>query len=118
MVTTVITIQHLLNFSTGSLSGSAFSIVSPPLQRRRLVINIGGQKFGSQILGGQKFWENLFSDKKSRKSSLLFSPKFLTTFFKKHRQLLFTKFTPFIQNVLRFLCIVVSVSAFFHVYFF
>src|SRR6218665_2183561 len=39
--------------------------------RRRLVINIGGQKFGSQILGGQKFWGN----------SLLFSPKFLTTFF-------------------------------------
>jgi len=29
-------------------------------QRRRLVINIGGQKFLSQILGG-KFRENIFS---------------------------------------------------------
>jgi len=30
--------------------------------QRRLVINIGGQKFGTEILGGQKFRENIFSD--------------------------------------------------------
>src|SRR6218665_301285 len=62
-VTTVITIQHLLNFSTGSLSGSAFSIVSPPLQRRSLVINMGGQRFGSQILGGKKFGSQILGGK-------------------------------------------------------
>jgi len=46
------------------------------MHRRRLVINIGGQKFGSQILGGQKFRENIFSDnilKKNLKNILLFS---------------------------------------------
>ena len=45
-------------------------------QRRRLVINIGGQKFGSQLLGGQKFRENIFSDyilKIILKTILLFS---------------------------------------------
>ena len=87
--------------------------------RRRLVMNIGGHKFGSQILGEQKFWGNLFWDKKSWNSSLLYSLQNFWRPFFSHRQLFyfFTKFTPFVQNVLRFLCIVVSVSAFFHVFF-
>src|SRR6218665_4223119 len=93
------------------------------MHRRGLVINIGGQKFGSQILGGQKFWENIFSDnivKKFEKIPFYFLT-FLRTFFSQ-QQLFFEKLTPFIQNVLPFLCIFlsffVSVSAFFHVLFF
>src|SRR6218665_3478965 len=75
--------------------------------RRRLVINIGGgQKFRSQILGGAKILGKFIFRQKILKSSLLFSPKFLmTTFSFSHRQLFFTKFTPFIQNVLRIFCI-------------
>src|SRR6218665_3609321 len=49
-------------------------------QGRRLVINIGGQKFGSQILGGKNFLKIYFK-KKIFKSSLQFSKKILTTFF-------------------------------------
>src|SRR6218665_3377023 len=49
-------------------------------QGRRLVINIGGQKFGSQILGGKNFLKIYFK-KKIFKSSLQFSEKILTTFF-------------------------------------
>jgi len=73
------------------------------LHRRRLVINIGRQKFGSQILGGQNFGEIYFKTKNLEKvkSSLLFSQKFLTTFFLVIDNF-FTKCTPFIQNVLRF----------------
>ena len=65
-------------------------------QRRRLVINIGGQKFGSQILGCQKFRKNIFSD-----NILKTFWKNLFLFWKFHRQLisksytLHSKFTPF-----------------------
>ena len=42
-----------------------FLLNTTRMHRRRLVINIGGQKFWSQILVGQKFLGNLFSDNKS-----------------------------------------------------
>ena len=37
----------------------------PNIHRRRLVINIEGAKIWVTNIGGQKFWGNLFSDKKS-----------------------------------------------------
>jgi len=90
-----------------------------PVQPRRLVINIGGQKFGSQILGGQKFRENIFSDnmlKKFFKKIFLFS-KISDDFFlviENFSQIytLHSKFTPFF--VFFFLCLC---FCFFHVYF-
>src|SRR6218665_1837134 len=77
------------------------------IQRRRLVINIGGQKLGSQIFGGQKFRENIFSDKiltKILEKILLFSKISDDVYF------LHSKFTPFSLYFSFF----VSVSAFFH----
>src|SRR6218665_1789695 len=68
-------------------------------QRRRLVINIGGQKFGSQILGRQTVLENIVSDnilKKISKASF-YSQKFLMTFFLVIENF-FKKCTPFIQS--------------------
>jgi len=65
-----------------------------------------GQKFESKILGGAKFWETMFSDnilKKFEKKFPLFSKIFDD---------LFQKFTPFIQNLLPFLCISLSLSLF------
>ena len=52
-----------------------------PTHQRRLVINIGGQKFWSQILGGAKILGKFIFRQKILKSFLLFSPKFLTIFF-------------------------------------
>jgi len=75
-----------------------------------------GQKFGSQILGGINFGEIYFQTKNLEKFPSILS-KISDDLFFSHRQLFFTKLTPFIQNVLGSLCIVVSVSAFFHVYF-
>ena len=76
--------------------------------RRRLVINIGGQKFGSEILGEQRFRENIFSDiiKKIWKNPLLFS-KISEDLF-----LVIDNFTPFSLYFSFF----VYVSAFFHVF--
>src|SRR6218665_3674967 len=72
-----------------SIGYSAELVDSTASQGRRLVINIGGQKFGSQILGGQKFFENIFSLKMYK----------------------FTSFSLYFSFFL-------SVSAFFNVYFF
>src|SRR6218665_2341879 len=66
---------------------------------RRLVINIGGQKFGSQILGGQKFF--FFSHRNFFLKNAHFSLKMYQ----------FTSFSLYFSFFL-------SVSAFFHVYFF
>src|SRR6218665_2004317 len=101
--------------------------------RRRLVINIGGAKIWVTNIGGTKILGKFIFRQKILK-------KFPSILLKISDDLFlvidsfFTKFTPFIQNVLRFLCIVVSVSfiqnvlrflcivvfvsAFFHVYFF
>src|SRR6218665_1967038 len=64
-----------------------------PTHQRKLVINIGGQKFGSQILGGTKILGKFIFRQKILKNSLLFSPKFLTTFFLSHRQLFYKLYT-------------------------
>src|SRR6218665_2929448 len=61
-------------------------------QGRRLVINIGGQKFGSQILGGKNFLKIYFK-KKIFKSSLQFSKKIPTTLFFSHRKFFSIKCT-------------------------
>src|SRR6218665_2605498 len=66
------------------------------MHRRRLVINIGEKKFGSQILGGKNFGQIYFQTKNLEKISLLFSSKFLTTFyffFFSHRQLFYKMYT-------------------------
>src|SRR6218665_375770 len=81
------------------------------VHRRRLVINIGGHKFGSQILGGQKFgsqilegqkfWTNLLSDKKILKKFPSILSKISDDLFFSHRQLFYkidtfhSKCTPF-----------------------
>src|SRR6218665_828693 len=85
--------------------------------RRRLVINIGGEKIWVTNIGGKKFWENIFSDiiPKILKNPLLFS-KISEDLFFSHRQLfskmytLHSKFTPFSLYFSFF----VFVSAFFH----
>src|SRR6218665_304908 len=77
---------------------------------RRLVINIGGQKFGSQLLGGAKILVKYFLRQHSKKIPF-YSQKFLRTFFS-HRQLFLKIYTPFIQNLLPFLCIFLSLSLF------
>ena len=49
--------------NTPKINGNSLnptSLFFSSYQGRRRVINIGGQKFGSQILGGQKFFENIF----------------------------------------------------------
>src|SRR6218665_3823440 len=56
-------------------------------QRRRLVINIGGQKVLSQILGGQKFMKNIFSDNILKKLTKIL-------YYKKYRRLLFKNVQP------------------------
>src|SRR6218665_3683230 len=63
-------------------------------------------------IGEQKFKENIFSDNilKNFEENPFYSTKFLRTFFS-HRQL-FQKFTPFIQNLLPFLCIFLPLSLF------
>src|SRR6218665_2332421 len=80
--------------------------------RRRLVINIGGQKFGSQILGGKNFGKICFQTTLSKNFEKIpfYSQKFLTTFFVIDN--FFQKYTPSIQNLLQFLCIFLSLSTF------
>src|SRR6218665_825462 len=87
-------------------------------QGRRLVINIeGGKNFGHKYWGGKNFWEIYFQTKNLEKVLFYSSKNFSQPFFLVIDNF-FTKLTHLIQNVLRFLCIVVSISAFFHVYFF
>src|SRR6218665_1675146 len=68
--------------------------------RRRLVINSGGQKFGSQILGGKNFGEIYFQTKNLEKLPSILSKISDDLFLVIDN--FFTKCTPFIQNVLRF----------------
>jgi len=79
---------------------------------------LGGQKFWSQILGGKnlghKYWggknfgQIYFQTKNLEKFPSILSKISDDLFLVIDN--FFTKFTPLIQNVLRFLCIVVSVS--------
>jgi len=94
--------QHVLQTCTLSEALSAPSICEC-LQRRRLVINIRGEKIWVTNIEGKKFRKNIFSDnilKKILKNILLFS-KISDDFFFSHRQLfskmytLHSKFTLF-----------------------
>src|SRR6218665_125325 len=91
------------------------------MQGRRLVINIGGQKFGSQILGGKNFGKIYFLKKILKKFPSILSKIYDDLFFS-HLQLFLKnvhlsfkmyKFTSFSLYFSFF----VSVSAFFHVFF-
>ena len=57
------------------------------IHRRRFVINIEGAKIWVTNMGGQKFWANLFSDKKSILS------KISDDLFFSHRQLSYKIYT-------------------------
>ena len=97
--------QHVLQTCTLSEALSAPSICEC-LQRRRLVINIRGEKIWVTNIEGKKFRKNIFSDnilKKILKNILLFS-KISDDFFLVIDNF-FQKITPFIQNLLPFLCI-------------
>jgi len=82
--------------------------------RHRLVINIGGQKFGSETLGGKHLGKIYFQTTLLKKFEKIpfYSQKFLssTTFSKIYA--LYSKCTPFSL----YLSFFVSVSAFFHVF--
>src|SRR6218665_3271038 len=67
--------SDLAHFQTYSSTSSEQLFVRSHtlLHRRRLVINIGGQKFGSQILGGKNFEQIYFQTKNLEKfPSILF----------------------------------------------
>src|SRR6218665_2818481 len=87
------------------------------VHRRRLVINIGGGKNLGHKYWGAKIWgEFIFRQKILEKFPSILS-KIPDGLFFLVIDNFFAKLTLFIQYVLHFLCIVVFVSAFFHVYF-
>src|SRR6218665_1752112 len=84
----------------------------PWCHRRRLVINMGGKNLGHKYWGGKKFGKIYFQTTfyKNFEKIPFYFLKFLRTFFS-HQQL-FQKMTSFIQKVLPFLCIFLSLSLF------
>jgi len=79
--------------------------------RRRLVINIGGKNLGQKYWGGKNLGKIFFQttlEKHFWKNPLLFSKISEDLFLVIDN--FFQKFTPFIQNALPFLCILLSLS--------
>ena len=80
------------------------------MQRRRLVINMGGAKSLGHKYWGQKFGENIFSENILNAKKFFYPQQFLMTFFS---WLHFSRLTPFVKNLFPFHPDVLTLSLYF-----